>query len=65
MRGLAEIADNLIPMEVERLIGWQGPPGAAYNIISEDLCSAGLLKRDWSLSPLGERVRDYLVQNNV
>jgi hypothetical protein len=54
------LADSLIPMEIERITGWQGPPGAAYNVISEDLCEKGILNADWSLSPLGQQVRDYL-----
>jgi hypothetical protein len=61
---IAEIAGKLIPMEVERLLGWEGPPGAAYNCISEDLCSIGLLNRDWSLSELGQQVAAYLKEKN-
>jgi len=60
---IKRLADGLINMEKERLIGWQGPLGAAYNVISEDLCSEGLLNRDWSLSPIGLAVRDYLMEN--
>ncbi|SMC45532.1 hypothetical protein [Novosphingobium sp. B1] len=52
-----EIAAGLIELERERITGWQGPAGAAYNAISEDLCEAGLLNSDWSLSPLGLQVR--------
>ena len=50
------IAAGLIDMEKERLLGWQGVGGAAYNVISEDLCEAGLLNADWSISPLGLEV---------
>lgn len=57
---VASIAAGLIPMEKERLLGWTGVAGAAYNVVSEDLCEAGLLNRDWSLSPLGVRVRNHL-----
>jgi hypothetical protein len=56
----AAIARGLIPMDAERLTGWKGPPGAAYNVISESLCKRGLLNRDWSLSPLGLAVRAHL-----
>jgi len=55
-----EIAAGMTPLERERLTGWQGPAGAAYNAISEDLCEAGLLNSDWSLSPLGHQVRSIL-----
>lgn len=63
MRELADIVEELTSFEQERLTGWQGVGGAAYNMVSEDLCSQGLLKRDWSLSLLGEQVRDYILQN--
>ena len=54
------IARELHRLERERLIDWQGPAGAAYNCISEDLCEMGLLNPDWSLSPLGQQVRTIL-----
>lgn len=57
---LAAIVRKLVPMERERLTGWNGPPGAAYNCISEDLCEAGLLDADWSLSVLGVQVAAHL-----
>ncbi len=57
---VARIAAGLIPMECERLTGWQGVGGAAYNVISEDLCEMGLLNADWSLSELGLAVRAHL-----
>lgn len=60
MDDVSEIAGKLSPLDRERLLGWQGPHGAAYNVISEDLCEAGLLNRDWSLSPLGLQVRAFL-----
>ena len=55
-----QVAAGLIPLERERLTGWQGPSGAAYNAISEDMCESGLLNADWSLSPLGLAVREIL-----
>jgi hypothetical protein len=57
---IAAIAARLIDMEKERLTGWQGPGGAAYNAISEDLCEQGLLNADWSHSDLGLRVAAHL-----
>lgn len=59
------IAAKLFPLKVECVIGWDGPPGAAYNAISEDLCESGLLNRDWTLSPLGEQVREALMRQPV
>lgn len=53
---LDRIIARLIPMEIERLTGWKGPPGAAYNVISEDLANDGLLNHDWSLSLRGKDV---------
>lgn len=59
----SRIAASLSALERERLIGWQGPAGAAYNAISEDLHEAGLLNRGRSLTPLGLRVRAILNQD--
>lgn len=56
-----EVAAKLIDMEKERLIGWRGPPGAAYNAVSEYLQNMGLLNSNWSLSPSGEAVRAHLL----
>jgi hypothetical protein len=61
---IEQIAVKLIDMERERLTGWRGPAGAAYNCISEDLCEAGLLNADWSLSTLGLEVRAFLVSRS-
>lgn len=61
---VGEIAGKLTPLDCERLTGWQGPRGAAYNVISEDLCEAGLLNRDWSLTPLGLAVKAHLEQSS-
>lgn len=58
------IAGRLSQLDQERLTGWQGPTGAAYNCVSEDLCEMGLLNRDWSLSAAGLEVRAYLEKNN-
>ena len=60
MTDIHTIAVGLIDIEKERLLGWQGVGGAAYNVISEDLCEAGLLNADWSISPLGLAVRAIL-----
>ena len=60
---VAAIAKGLTTLERERITGWNGPPGAAYNVISEDLCEVGLLNADWSLSPAGILVRAHLEQS--
>jgi len=60
---IERIAAELIDFERERLIGWKGCHGAAYNCISEDLCEMGLLNADWSLSAKGEAVRAHLLSN--
>lgn len=57
-----QIAAGLFSLERERLTGWQGVGGAAYNCISEGLCEIGLLNSDWSLTPLGQQVRAILEQ---
>lgn len=61
MTEVERIAKGLTPLEVERLIEWKGPSGAAYNAVSEDLCEAGLLYGSWAISPLGEQVRAHLL----
>ena len=58
----AVVAAKLFRLERERLTGWQGVGGAAYNVISEDLCEMGLLNADWSLSPFGLAVREHLTR---
>ncbi|SMD03779.1 hypothetical protein [Novosphingobium sp. B1] len=58
-----QIVKGLGALEIERLVGWQGPAGAAYNCISEDLCEMGLLNSDWSISPLGLAVRSLIQEN--
>jgi hypothetical protein len=55
-----QIVAGLIDMEKERLLGWQGVAGAAYNAISEDLCEQGLLNSDWTLSETGLQCRAIL-----
>lgn len=62
---VAQVARGLIDMERERLTGWQGPGGAAYNVISEDLCEQGLLRADWSLSPFGLLVKAHLEKTDA
>ena len=58
---LDKVIAKLIPMECERLTGWQGPGGAAYNAISEGLCEMGLLNWDWSLTETGLALRARLL----
>lgn len=53
-------AASLIDMEQERLTGWQGPPGAAYNAVSERLQELGLLDRQWELTANGQAVATIL-----
>ena len=60
MTDVAKVAAGLVTYERERLTGWQGPPGAAYNVVSEGLCEMGLLNSDWSHSELGLAVRAHL-----
>jgi hypothetical protein len=57
-----EIARGLLDLEREWMTGWQGPRGAAFNVIATALLHKGLLKGplDWALSPLGEEVRAIL-----
>lgn len=57
---LDKLARGLTALDQERITGWQGPAGAAYNVISEDLCEAGILNRDWSLSPLGLALKAHI-----
>ena len=59
-----QIAAGLIAMERERLTGWQGPKGAAYNAISEDLCEQGLLNADGSLTKKGLAVAAIIRSEN-
>ena len=59
-----QIAAGLIAMERERLTGWQGPAGAAYNAISEDLCEQGLLNADGSFSETGLAVAAIIRSEN-
>ncbi len=61
---IAEIAAKLGPLDLERLTGWQGPQGAAFNAVSEDLCEMGLLTLDWSITPQGRAVTAYLKEQS-
>jgi hypothetical protein len=63
----AEIAAGLMDMEKEFITGWQGPRGAAFNVVATGLVRAGLLKGylDWTLSPLGEEVRSHLTKGQT
>ena len=56
------VAARLDPSEREWLTGWQGPAGAAFNVVATGLVRKGLLKShtDWNLSELGERVIAHL-----
>ena len=55
-----QIEIDLTELERERITGWQGPSGAAYNEISESLCSRGILDKRWALTPFGEAVKAEL-----
>lgn len=59
------IAKGLSDLEREWLTGWQGPAGAAYNVIATGLQKRGLLvgPLDWSLSPLGLKVRRIIKES--
>lgn len=57
-----EIAAGLTEHERERLTGWQGPPGAAFNAVSAYLQKHGLLYADWNPTPLGLAVRAVLLE---
>ena len=59
------IIAKLSAMEQERLVEWKGPPGAAYNAISEDSRHAGLLNATYALTPLGVAVRARLIERNM
>lgn len=52
------ILEGLTDMEREWLTGWQGPAGAAFNVVAGYLRNKGLLRgpTDWNLSPLGLQV---------
>jgi len=60
----AAIAASLSEAQRERITGWQGLAGSAYNFVSEDLCEMGLLNADWSLSEIGFLVRAHLQENS-
>lgn len=63
MTDVETIAKGLIPLEREWITGWQGPPGAAYNVIGEDLQSSGLLDSNWNLTALGKKVAAHLSES--
>jgi hypothetical protein len=64
MKTPEQIAEKLIPMEREWLTGWQGPPGAAYNVIGSHMARIGLTRSytDWNLNERGLAVRDYILE---
>ena len=55
-----QIAKVLTALERERITGWRGPAGAAYNAISVGLHKRGILNSDWTLSRHGLAVRAIL-----
>lgn len=59
-----EIIAGLVPMERERITGWKGPPGAAYNAVSEALFERGLLNSNWTLTETGKKVRARLEEQS-
>ena len=58
------IAAGLCDLEREWLTGWQGPSGAAFNAIGEDMANRGLTISctNWNLSPKGLAVRERLLK---
>jgi hypothetical protein len=57
-----EIAAGLSRLEREWLTGWQGPAGAAFNAIGENMAQRGLTvsQTDWRLNGKGAAVRELL-----
>ena len=41
------IAASLSDLEREWIVGWEGPPGGAFNAVAEDLLAKGLLVGFW------------------
>jgi hypothetical protein len=62
----AKIAAGLTDFEREWIIGWQGPAGAAFNVVAGDLRRKGLLRGrlDWTLNETGLAVRAILRGNS-
>ena len=62
-----QIAKGLSALEREWITGWQGPAGAAFNVIAGDLYSKGLLKgrMDWNLNANGRVVKAILEASNA
>jgi hypothetical protein len=59
---VARIAAGLTDFEKEWLTGWQGPDGAAFNVVATGLLRKGLLvgSLNWNLNELGLAVRAHL-----
>ena len=60
---LSELTRGLTDLDRERITGWQGVGGAAYNVISTGLQKRGILNPDWSLSPLGLALKAHIERN--
>lgn len=67
MKSIEEIIAGLIELEREWILGWEGPPGAAYNVIATGLVRRGLLKShsNWELTETGLAVRDSLLEQGT
>jgi len=62
---VAQIAVGLDDFEIEFITGWQGPRGAAFNVVATGLVRKGLLRgMDLNLNERGKAVRDYLKGNS-
>lgn len=59
-----QIAARLSEAEREWLTGWQGPPGAAFNVIGEGMAERGLTVSytNWNLNERGLAVRNIILK---
>lgn len=57
---------KLIDLDYEWLTGWKGPPGAAYNVIYEDLKNAGYIKVNGEVTDAGRKaIKDYEISHGI
>ena len=63
---IEKLAKGLCDMELEWITGWQGPRGAAFNVIATQLVRKGILRgpMDWTLSETGLALRAHLAKEN-
>lgn len=56
---------KLIQLDYEWMTGWKGPPGAAYNVIYENLKNAGYVTQYGKITPAGEAaMKEYEEEND-